>query len=563
MAKIIVLPENVASKIAAGEVISRPASVVKELLENSIDAGATRIDIAIEAGGSKLIMVRDNGCGMDPEDASLAFERHATSKLNRPEDLDRITTLGFRGEALPSIAAISQVELITKTSDGIAGTRIVIHGGRALEKEEAGSSSGTIVSVKNLFYNVPARRKYLKSPTTEMGHIIRIVGAEALARPDVHFTLSHNGVNLLDLPPGTLIERISTIFSRSLAERLIEIEGEKDNLGISGYVSPTDVRRQNKQHILCFVNRRNVYNKTMYHAIMSAYHTLLPEGTYPFAILFLEIDPSFVDVNVHPTKSEVRFLDDQRVYKFVFDSIRNTLVPEKPKEKPRTMFQEIRSRTTEDSESPIARAITHPIYYTVERAEPRVDFTLPRPITQIDNTYILAQDSEGIIIIDQHAAHERVIYDRMISQYEAREIKQQILLVPITVELSKQESEILKEYMEDLKALGYDIDVFGGNVFIVRAVPQIGADYNEETIRDIIDNILATGRIENDKRVERLIFITACRASKMSGERLPPNEMESLIRQLYNTKSPYTCPHGRPTVVKLTVSELARRFGRV
>jgi len=585
MTKIKVLPDEIANKIAAGEVVQRPASVVKELVENSLDAQSTKIVVEIIDGGKNLIRVADDGEGMDREDAVLSFERFATSKISTAKDLDAITTFGFRGEALPSIAAVSKVKLITRTKDSISGTLIKIEGGKIKEVTETGAAIGTVVEIQNLFFNTPARRKFLKSNITEAAHINNVVYQNALSHPEVSFKLTHNNQEIINVAAtSNAKERILYFVGKELAEHLIPIEFKNDLIEISGFLTkPTYTRRdRNLQSI--FVNQRYVINNTVTHAIYQGYHTLLPKDRHPIIIIFIKIDPRKIDVNVHPTKREIRFHSESQIHDLLVDVIRKTLaqanlIPEVTTHQQKSVvsFEKPMIKPT----PPQQQEIPLPVYtpptpvITSQPIAPSTPLLTPRlskleselqPIGQVFNSYIIAQSKESMFIIDQHAAHERVLYEKLMSEaINEVALPSQILLIPITLETDYKESAILIQNIPTFNSLGFEIEEFGQNSFIIRSIPAVLEKGDpKELVFELIYELQSVGKNKTPQEIKEKILISiSCHSAIKVGDKLAQEEMESLILQLSQTQLPFTCPHGRPVIIKMSLNELEKRFMRI
>ena len=602
---ITVLPDEVANHIAAGEVIERPASVVKELAENAIDAGATQIELDIGVGGKSYIRIKDNGHGMSPENARLAFERHATSKITCTDDISKIATLGFRGEALPSIASVSKLKLLTQPPDEPIGTRIEIHGGEMITHVESGASPGTFIEVSDLFYKTPARLKFLKSPATEFSYITGIITDLALAHPQIGFSFSHNGSNQLHLPGNSaLLQRIVGLFGRELGRELIELHASAAVLELRGFVGLPSCHRANRNYQKLFVNHRPVKDKTMSHAVQQAYETLLSKGRHPVAFVFLSLPVELVDVNVHPTKAEIRFINAQAVHDAVVKGIRQTLSRElhagslSPCSAPKSAIPtdpEHECESQNDESVPFENSPSSPEQSPVlpiEAAPPRLsaaparftpnadslpsDGHLTRPIQaggavfsrmiplgQFQDTYIVAQDGEDLFIIDQHAAHERVFYEKFRAQFQANALDIQPLLFPVALEFSPREQAILREHLDALRRYGLELEPFGGATWLLKSAPALlaKADF-KKLCYDLLDQLgdAATATIE--QRLDDALKLMACHGAIRAHHRLQDTQIAALLRQMDALELPYTCPHGRPTVLKITLRDLEKRFGR-
>ncbi|GAK59974.1 DNA mismatch repair protein mutL [Candidatus Vecturithrix granuli] len=625
--KITVLPDEVANHIAAGEVVERPASVVKELMENAIDAEATQIDIEIGVGGKAYIRVRDNGYGMSRADAELAFERHATSKIRCTEDIAHIATLGFRGEALPSIASVSKLTLLTQTPGSFVGTRIEIHGGEILKIMESGSAPGAYIEVNDLFYKTPARLKFLKSAATELSYINNVITDLALAHPHIGFTVKNNAKEQLHLSAeNTLLQRIAGLFGRDAIRELVEIHESAGSLEVLGFIGLPSFHKANRNYQKTFVNRRPVKDKVLSHAIQQAYETLIPKRRYPVAFVFLALPVELVDVNVHPTKMEIRFINSQAIHQFVVNAIRKTLstalntrsLPalETPDESEQSAFSEPsdaedaqfefsppqRNRfpgekrvpqgepckgapflsefpeSTENSGEPSEfRPFPRPHRSTpgpaslpaqegvISQIQPgSALFSRMRPIGQFQETYILTEQGNDLFIIDQHAAHERIFYEKLQTQLQKNALDIQHLLFPVSIELSHREQAILEEYLPTLQQYGLELEPFGGNTYILKAVPAMlaKADY-KKLIYDILDHLTESGKTTGvQEKLDDLLKVMACHTAIRAHHRLQESQIIALLQQLDGLQLPYTCPHGRPMIIKLSLTDLEKKFGR-
>lgn len=688
MGKIQVLDEHLANMIAAGEVVERPASVVKELVENAIDAQATTIEVHVEEGGLELIRIVDNGQGMDREDCLLAFERHATSKIQSPRDLFRIRTLGFRGEALPSIAAVSRMELTSSTSSNQIGTRLTNEGGQFGEPIDVAAVKGTEICVRSLFFNTPARLKYMKSIATEVGHISDYVNRLALTHPSIAFTLTHNGKTLLQTSgDGKLLHVMAAIYGVQMAKLLLPISGETLDYRWSGLISKTEVTRANRSYLSTLVNGRYVRSYALNNAIMRGYHTLLPIGRFPIVAIQIEMDPSLVDVNVHPAKLEARFSKEEELCSAIEQSVKTTLrqglgivrpMVSTPKAKVVTQvvqpqfdlqlpkpsvslsstleasprLQEWMAKKEKEEGQPAPALSVNKVTATVKEAwseyanpsksliqetsresltqigttelpqaaaveVPSVreddpdSHVLPMQTTQVDpimtvqaedegmienvqqpspaalkeeeaegsavpmlypvgqvhGTYIVAQNDEGMYLIDQHAAQERIFYEYFMAKLAEEGIASQIMLFPHTVEMTTQEANKLEKRLPLLQSFGLEIESFGGRTFIVRAHPHWFPEGAEiEVIEELIQFVLETSESVQANVVqmrEKAAILMSCKASIKANRYLTHAEMESLLNQLRTTSSPFTCPHGRPIVIHFSGYDLEKMFKRV
>jgi DNA mismatch repair protein MutL len=666
MGRIHILADQVANQIAAGEVVDRPASVVKELLENSLDAGATRIVIAVEGGGRKLIRIADDGCGMVRDDALLAFERHATSKLRSSDDLLSIATLGFRGEALPSIASIARVELITRAAEEASGTRMEIAGGKLLLCEEAGAPAGTTLTVRDLFFNTPARRKFLKSENTELAHVTALVTHYALAHPDKHFELHSATHALLVAPPvQRAAERIFQIFGQDVLDQLLPLAAEVELaraglpepppwrrpadyqapppgwLRISGFTSKPELEKLNRNSIYCFVNRRLVRDRLLMHAVSEAYRNILAPTSFPVVLLFIDMPPEEVDVNVHPAKTEVRFRQASWLHDFVRDTLRNKLTlgrpaagflqaltahpsstpalvahasPEIPPRETPTSDGWLAASWPADEEpanadfsltpAPIAStsgvlpfaAAENPAISEMAKngltngnhrpsmgcvsaaewnpAEGGVEAgTSPslhglaslRPLGQLRESFILAVNQEGLWIIDQHVAHERILFERVLRQRRVAQVERQRLLMPMLIDLLPAQMVTFAGIAQELEANGFEVELFGPRTIAIKAAPA-GLE-GSELERMLIEVLEQAGNPEQAENLEaartRIAASIACHAAIKVNTPLDPARMEWLLGELAKTEHPTSCPHGRPIVLRYAWKEIQRAFHRM
>jgi len=544
LGKVRSLPPELVSKIAAGEVIERPASVVKELVENSLDAGAGRVRVELIAGGKRSVRVIDDGEGMAPEDAELAIQRHATSKISSEEDLQRIVTLGFRGEALAAMASVSRLSLVSR-AEGCPAVRLYVEGGELKERAEVGAPRGTQVEVKDLFFNLPARRKFLKGTGTELGHCLEAVVRMALAYPQVAFSALHEGRRLMELPPvKEERDRVAAVLGRELHPHLTEVEGSEGAYSIRGWVTLPPYARGNTRGIYLYVNGRYVRDRLLQRVLGEVYGGLLPRGTYPVAVLKLQLPPEEVDVNIHPTKMEVKFRDPQRVYELLRGALERALAPTtwSPKATaPPPPPPELR-------EAPTPYAPTLPMAPPEER--PRL-----RPLGQIGGTYILVEGEEGLLIVDQHAAHERVLYERL----RGEEVPCQRLLLPQVVELSEGEVEALLGQREVLGRCGFELEAFGPRTLAVKAIPTL---IRAHEVKQVLQALAGELEEASEDGLERARKLLACRGAIKANTPLGEEDMRRLLEELEATPHPRTCPHGRPTAIEITLEELARRFKR-
>jgi DNA mismatch repair protein MutL len=588
---IKILPDHVINKIAAGEVVERPASVVKELIENSIDAGATDIFIDIEEAGRRLIRITDNGSGMSREDARTAFLRHATSKITDDADLESIRTMGFRGEALSSIAAVSHVRLQSAMKGATSAALIEIEGGIVKIESEAAAPQGTTLEISHLFFNTPARRKFLKSPATEFSHILTAVSRQAMAHPSVRFRLTHNKKTVLELAPSPSIrERTLQLYGEEIAGNLIEFDGGGDSVRVHGLIGRPGTSRADKTYQDYFVNHRAVKNPSLAHALYSACGDMLMRDRHPVAFIFIEIDPALVDVNVHPAKAEVRFRNQSQLHDLLRDVIREGLRGtntssvtthadggDRVREAVSDYLQraECGVRSAEDRNA-IPNFTTHTQSREMEfsiapdsiasHSELRTPHSeLLYPLAQIHDSFIIAQSSEGMAIVDQHAAHERVLFERLQDQFGAGQVPLQDLLVPDQVELGPAQSAVLSEYLPELSKLGFLVEDFGHGTFVIKAVPAllVGADY-KQLLLDIIDEVNVHGKSgKMDEVRDELLSVMACHPAIKVHRHLDRPEMEQLLADLFKCRMPHTCPHGRPTIVRFSLVEIMKMFKRM
>jgi DNA mismatch repair protein MutL len=569
---IRILSPDVASKIAAGEVVERPASVVKELLENSLDAGATQISIEVQGGGVRLIRVVDNGAGIPPEEVDLAFERFATSKVSTADDLEGISSLGFRGEALPSIAIVSEVTMVTRSRDELSGVFVNIKDGAILEKAKRGCPIGTTVTVRNLFRNVPARLKFLKSSSTENGHISNLVAQYSLAFPEVRFTLLIEGrTTFRSAGSGNLREVLGTVYGLDVAKAMLQIETKEgaDPLlpGVTGFVSPITLTRASRSYLSFFVNRRWVQNRMLAYALEEAYQGLLMVGRHPIAVINISLPPQELDVNVHPTKSEVRFRNERDIFSGVQKAVRNTLTAQAPMPtldtlpQPQPVSASPAERLPAFAARPEEAVTRTPLATPPHSAEP-IAKSLPilRVVGQMANTYVIAEGPDGMYLIDQHAAHERVLFEKIRNERSRRAVEIQGLLQPVPVELTVRQQELMESQAEALSEYGFGIEHFGERTYLVRSVPALLSGRNvAQSVVEVLD-FLAEG--EKGDRREEIAISLACHGAVRAGQALSHEEMRDLIRQLEQASQPRTCPHGRPTMIHLSSSQLEKNFGR-
>jgi DNA mismatch repair protein MutL len=560
---IKILDPQVVARIAAGEVVERPASVVKELVENSLDAGSSQISVEVRGGGVSLIQVTDNGVGIPSGEVELAFDRYATSKVENLEDLESISSLGFRGEALPSIAAVAQVDMITCATNEKAGTYLNLRDGVIAGQRSQGRSQGTTVTVRNLFRKIPARLKFLKSVATENGHIANVVSQYALAFPEVKFSLFLDGRVALRTPgSGRLIDSIVEVYGVEVAENMLEFRGEAiaPSPRVAGMVGSPRVSRSGRGYLSFFVNRRWVNSRLLARAVEEAYHGLLMVGKYPIAVINISLPAHELDVNIHPTKSEVKFGNERLVFSAVHRAVRQTLVEQMtvPKIEEVAVAYESPSPSSQALLSSVKANVSSPAPWTPE--VPTSILPVLRVLGQLENSYIVAEGPDGLYLIDQHAAHERILFEKIGHQRSRREIEVQGLLEPMTLEVSPRQEAVLKSHYQDLAEFGFTIEPFGNRTFLIRAVPVLvyGKDWSG-MLRELLDSLS-----EGDKTdwVEKVTQTMACHSAVRAGQTLTDIEMRELVRQLEQAANSHTCPHGRPTMIHLSSGQLKREFGR-
>jgi len=574
MGKIQVLDDHTINQIAAGEVIERPASVVKELVENSLDAGAKNIWIRVEEGGTALIIVRDDGTGMDKEDAILAFKKHSTSKIRSFDDLNTVGTSGFRGEALPSIASVSRLRITTADKESKVGTRITIEGNEGLKVEDHAAPQGTTIEVTDLFFNTPARLKHLKKVSTELQHIVKAVTIEAIRRPDVAFNLVHGERKLIDAPGSDLKTRIGVLLRREAAKELIEIKGEESGLKVRGYLTRPAVSRKTMTGIYIHINGRPVQARNICYSIRGAYGSLLHDGHFPIGALFLEIPAQDVDVNVHPAKTIVRIAQEEKVNQELRKILKNILAEQ-------ALISHVNlddTRTDSIFGTPLGgissktRAVQASNIDSLQQEfsvdlqeDENIETTLPsmRPLSLIENKYIVAMGLDGLYIIDFHAAHERVMYERLKDQARFKRVGKQDLLKPISLELSKNEANAFEEMLAQITEMGFDAEKFGPSSFMIRSVPALLAGSEPDRIREAIDDIVESGSMKSaEEKHTYMMYTVACHSALRAGDKLTMAQMEFVIREMESIPNPYACVHGRPTVMTITPAELDKKFKR-
>ena len=614
MSRIALLPEEVASQVAAGEVVERPASVVKELVENSLDAGATRIEVLIRRGGNSFIRVVDNGCGMDRDDALLCLERHATSKIRTGADLMAIHTLGFRGEALPSIASVSRFRLTTREHGALAGTEVIVSGGKMEAVRDCGEPEGTQIEARSLFYNLPARRKFLRTENTEASHVEHVLQLQAIGHPHVGFTLLNDDRLVHQLPPGqTLRERLRDLFSTALVGELLDVpEMEIAGVRVTGLLGRAGVSRSTRQQQIIFLNGRPIENPTISHALREGYHTALMKGQHPVTFLSIEMDPAAVDVNVHPAKREVRFRDPSLVREVIVEVTRRVVESDRASWS-RTFAAPARPQPVQDNtlplippteqfalrrdwshfsapaEAPAAEPVrdaseTFPLSQTnaaqplpreaapslpsapsatapAPQARPAQDFKF---IGVLGRLYILMENAGGLVLVDQHAAHERILFEEMRRRMEGQGVPTQRLLLPITLQVAPRDAGWLNENLDALARTGIGLEPFGAGTFKIDALPQfLSATEPSQLLRDIIDELRDTSQQISKLRLgEDMVAKTVCRHAVKANDILREPECLRLVQDLIACELPYCCPHGRPTMIQLSYLELEKKFGR-
>lgn len=602
-AKIKALDEKVINQIAAGEVVERPASVVKELVENALDAGATWVDVEILDGGLSLIKVADDGEGMNREDAKLAIQKHTTSKIHTVQDLLHLNTFGFRGEALASIASVSQFEMTTRFNKSIVGFQIKVKGGGKPAETDIGRPIGTTLSISNLFFNTPARLKFMKKQSTEESHILLVLSTYALANPQIGFKLQMEGKTILNAPPSDFKGRLFQILGKDTAQNLIPMDWQGGKIKITGAVSAPTITKHTRENMLFFVNKRWISNPALSHAVMTGFHTMLPTRRFPISIIFIEMPTELVDINVHPTKREVKFARDREVYDAIVRAVRGALLTT-PEVQKLTAFPTTGKTSTiwatppePDSQTSVVWESSSPFQIsTVEKVIPsnplgtaswqniapehnfttdhlqarRIDPNLPLyNFSQLFNTFIVFQSDSEMFIADQHTVHERLNYEKLMMGIQKKNLEMQHLLLPITVELNPREAQWLRNNLEILMDIGLDVSSFGGNTFLIRAVPADLANKNlGSLLRELIEDLTSkeiggTGGTNHMEQIrERTATFFSCRSAVMAGDRLNIDQIQGLIDQMRNANLPFTCPHGRPTILSIPLSELYRKFDR-
>ncbi|MBI2061600.1 MAG: DNA mismatch repair endonuclease MutL [Nitrospirae bacterium] len=585
--KIRRLPEELIAKIAAGEVVERPASVVKELVENALDAMAKSIDVRLEAGGLRTIEVRDDGIGMTPADAKLAIERHATSKISSEDDLFAVRTLGFRGEALPSIAAVSRLTLRTRPADANEGFRFSVEGPKVVAEEPTAMPQGTWITAADLFFNTPARRKFMKSERSELGACAQIVSRLALARPDVEFRVNHQDRSLLDFPRASQARRAADVLGERVEDKLLKLDHEEGPLKVGGFAGSPLLHWPNSAGLYLYVNGRYFRDRVLVHAVCDAFSQAIPPGRFPIGVLMLDIDPKLVDVNVHPQKIEVRFRDTSEIYRVVRTATLEALGPRLFSPSPLAPGAEVTpappapslpllhhasvpqaptfAGPAADANAPVASDATS--MGSTDRVSPTSpqgmeSALLPVVLGQVRNTFILCEGPQGLLVIDQHTAHERVLFEKLKGQLQNGGVTHQALLMPEIFKAAPQEAVILHELIPMLDGAGMDIEPMG-SAFAIKSIPSgLNVPHAESFLRDLLREWSdAPGDKTGDPR-EHLLDLIACRAAVKAGDELNPAELESLVAQTYSSPSAYTCPHGRPVLLEWTFDALEKAFKR-
>lgn len=571
MSKIRILPDNIINRIAAGEVVERPASVLKEMLENSIDAGAAEVEIHIKDGGISQIMVSDNGEGMSRDDAPVAFERHSTSKLYRYEQLENISTMGFRGEALASIASVSMVEVKTRALGENAGTEMQIEAGNIINIKDTPWTEGTMISVRNLFYNTPGRRKFLKSVQSEYRQILEIFRRIALSHPETAFKFYNNQKLMWNLNKEELNDRIISLFGDGLEQYLVSVEASGKKVNLEGFITSPEYFKIRSGEQYFFLNKRYIRNRVVAHGIIQGYSNSLQGKGYPFYALFYSCDPRDVDINIHPAKLEAKFKNEKNVHDLMFFGVRKSLSPEKEE-----IIKQIIKKSPVQPQMSLISMKSH-IFKKPGKApdEEGIDFPETEEVTgesekiereniwQIHDKYILSEIASGIFMLDQHAAHERILFEKALKVLKGTKPSSQQLLFPLDIHLDNMDMAIIEDLIPLLNKIGFDIKIFGRNTVVLESIP---IDLRKGSETTIIDDLIEEYKNDEYKELDiysKVASIYACRGSIMAGDRLSRAEMNELIDQLFQTEFPYFCPHGRPTIINITLSELDKKFGRI
>ncbi|MCX8094353.1 MAG: DNA mismatch repair endonuclease MutL [Candidatus Goldbacteria bacterium] len=578
MGIIQVLPDSVINQIAAGEVVTRPASCVKEILENSIDAGAQNITINILSAGKKLIEIKDDGCGMDEEDCERAFLRHATSKIKNLDDLNYIETMGFRGEALAAIASVSRIEIMTKIEKDNTGTLLYIEAGKIKRKEKVAINKGTVIKVMDLFYNTPARLKFLKTNYTEELHIIDTVLGIALVNTGISFKLIMDGKEILYFPKDAVLkERIRLHFGKEISDNLIEINNLSDNIKIHGYVGKPQIFRNDRNVQFLFVNKRIITSKRLNYAIYDGYSTHLMKGKHPVSFILIDINPSYVDVNVHPAKAEVKFKDEGKIYNMMKQAIVDALnYADLSISQPINSVYEVKKNIEESIKDYFVNehgSSTGVLFKTKQfevkkqdKIEVKSDIKkhlFVRVIGQLNKTYIIGEDDLNLVIIDQHAAHEKVLYEKIITEINQGNVRLQELLIPEIIEVNQQEKKIIENNKDIFKKMGFEIEQFGERQFKITTHPVIiRTKASTLFVKEAISLLSEKETVEKEEILKNLTSTLACRAALKAGDELTNQEIEALLKDYFEINTPYSCPHGRPAIAKISFYEVEKMFKR-
>ncbi|MBP9718260.1 DNA mismatch repair endonuclease MutL [Candidatus Gracilibacteria bacterium] len=562
MGFITVLPDALISQIAAGEVVERPASVIKELLENSIDAGATYCAIEVQQDGTKLISVRDNGCGMDAEDARLAFVQHATSKIDSLEDLSAVSSFGFRGEALAAISSVAHVSVTTRVSGAEGGYAVHADAGKVTSHGPTGCAPGTEIVVRNLFFNTPARKKFLKTESTEFSHLLQTVTHIAMSHPRIGFSLTHNGQPVFELPNNSsYVERLSALLGKEVMREAVAVDFETGSLHVYGYVGRPGSAFASKRHQYLFVNGRDVTDSSVARAVIDAYGSRLAARSYPLFVLHIDLDPREVDVNVHPRKLSVKFVEPGNIYRNVLQAVKQSLDEQQ-------LFSTQSSMVTQTGRTD-APVQSTPSLLTQTSLEDRPHNSIDQsqthliePLGYLANSYILMRDGDSLVLVDQHAAHERIMYEKLKKQYQQAQKQTQPLLVPITLHCTHAEAVFIQEALTHLQQLGFECEQWSGNTLAIHAIPaQLDANSIEKIVKQMIEEVMQQQK-SSELFNERLLKSLACKSAVTFGMPLSPHEQRQLLTDLQVTTNNATCPHGRPSKIAITFEELERKFMR-
>ena len=580
MGVIKVLADNVINQIAAGEVVTRPASCVKELVENSIDANAQHITINIIAAGKKLIEIKDDGCGMDEVDCENAFLRHATSKITSIDDLNYVETMGFRGEALAAISSVSRVEIMTKTENDNLGTFLYLEAGKIKKKEKVAINKGTAIKVMDLFFNTPARLKFLKTNYTEELHIIDTVLGIALANIGISFKLITDEKEILFFPKDAdLKERIRLYFNKEISDNLIEINNLSDNIKVYGFVGKPQISRNDRNAQFLFVNKRNVTSKRLNFAIYDGFSTHLMKGKYPVSFIFIDINPSLIDVNVHPTKAEVKFKDEGKIYNMIKQAVADGLLysdlsVQQPainsvydvKKEIENSIKDYFINEADANPQTLFKSKPFEVKHQDKKIEVKSDskeYLYIKVIGQLNKTYIIGEDDENLVLIDQHAAHEKVLYEKITKEINNDNVRLQELLIPEIIEVNQHEKKIIQNNISVFKKIGFEIEEFGEKEFKITTHPVIIRSKAATLfVREAISLLIEKEKAENEEVLKKIISTLACRAALKAGDELSNQEIEGLLKEYFEISSPYSCPHGRPAIIKISFYELEKMFKR-